>query len=256
MLGRTWSPKTTRFLRTLFGLRPYWTFRLSRRRSKGTPLNHRPSQRPRVPSPRRIPAIDGRNDLLRLGSHLYGRTALAIALYTSFGFPSISRAEDVQAIVPVESSTPPGSVNTVEVSTFHFKGNTVFSDAQLLSELQAFLAKRKLTDQDIEDARVALSQKYLHAGYVNSGALLPNKFYNVSDRSITFKIVEGRLTDLHIQGNTWLRSSYLSSRIRLAADKPLVVTNSRQNWNSFNSPPLSTKSTPNCAPVPCRVKPS
>jgi hemolysin activation/secretion protein len=115
--------------------------------------------------------------------------------------------------------TPPPS-DKILISNFRFQGNTKFSDAELAAELAPY-RNQPLTSTDLEAARQKLTQKYIQAGYINSGALLASQ--TVTNQELTFTIVEGHLSEINVEGTKWLRRSYLRNRLALRAGPPLNV---------------------------------
>jgi hemolysin activation/secretion protein len=99
-------------------------------------------------------------------------------------------------------------------------GSTVFSPAEI-AQVTAPYVNREVSSEDLEALRVALTLLYVKAGYVNSGAVLPDQ--TVTDGVVTFTIVEGALTAINVRGNRWLRDRYVSQRLRLGAGPPLNV---------------------------------
>src|SRR6478735_2333788 len=99
---------------------------------------------------------------------------------------SQSRAQETGLpVIPSDDAEGrPGSISTqptVAVKGFRFQGNTVFKDAQLLKAPVAagqtvgdYLGKPISTEQ-LEDIRQALTRLYVNAGYINSGAVLPDQ---------------------------------------------------------------------------------
>jgi hemolysin activation/secretion protein len=73
----------------------------------------------------------------------------------------------------------------------------------------------------LNELRDRLTLLYVDAGYLNSGAVLPDQ--DVAEGVVEFHIVEGRLTDLRVEGNRWFRTGYLERRIRRGAHTPLDV---------------------------------
>jgi len=104
-------------------------------------------------------------------------------------------------------------------------GNTVFTKQQI-SAITAPYTNREVTAEDLEALRVALTLLYVNAGYVNSGAVLPDQ--TVADGVVTYRIVEGSLKSIDIEGNRWLRASYYKDRLSLAAGPPLDVNSLQQ----------------------------
>ena len=126
-----------------------------------------------------------------------------------------------EILPPVES--PPreqrqeGPVLRVLVREIHVVGSTVLSQAEL-HELTAPYENREIATEDLEELRRQITLAYVNKGYPNSGAVLPDQA--VVDGAITMQVVEGRLSDIRIQGTKWFRPSYLRDRIELSAGPP------------------------------------
>ena len=99
-------------------------------------------------------------------------------------------------------------------------GSTVFS-AEELAVVTAPYQNRELAAEDLEALRIALTLLYINRGYVNSGAVLPDQ--TITDGVVTFRIIEGELTRIELEGNRWFRSSYFEKRFTLSAGPPLNV---------------------------------
>ena len=119
---------------------------------------------------------------------------------------------------PLDPAALPGPVVKIFVKRFKFSGNHVFSDAQL-GKAVAQYAGREITSDELEAARVAVTKVYVEAGFIASGAVLPDQ--DPSDGTIRFKIVEGRLTDIDLSGNRWYRGWWLRHILRRAAGTPV-----------------------------------
>ena len=112
----------------------------------------------------------------------------------------------------------------LSVHRFDFAGNTVFSDKEL-SRLVAPFTGREITSEELQEARRAVTLYYVNRGYINSGALIPDQ--EVCDGVVTIRIIEGRLTEIEVTGNHWLRDDYLKERLKLRARPPLNVNELR-----------------------------
>jgi hemolysin activation/secretion protein len=99
-------------------------------------------------------------------------------------------------------------------------GSSVFTHEEL-SEITVPYENRSLTSEDLESLRRALTLRYIDAGYINSGAILPDQA--VREGVITFHIVEGVLGEISVEGNEWFRDSYIRDRIELGAGPPVNV---------------------------------
>jgi len=108
----------------------------------------------------------------------------------------------------------------VFVKKIQTTGNTIFSDKEL-SAVSAPYLNRELGYLDLEKLRRELTYFYVKQGFVNSGAVLLDQ--TVSDGTVLFHIVEGKLTEVSISGNKWLGQGYYKSRIRLSSGPPVNI---------------------------------
>ena len=98
---------------------------------------------------------------------------------------------------------------------------------------------REITAEELEQARQDLTMFYINNGYINSGATLPDQ--NVESGVITFRIVEGRMTDVNLKGNFWFRSWWLRNEIRRAAWRSLNFNKLRERLQLLRLNPLISR---------------
>ena len=128
--------------------------------------------------------------------------------------------------MPPPAPEPPLSSGVqVFVNAIRLTGNTVFSDQELAPIVAPYLG-RAITTEELLDLRDALTARYVEAGYVNSGALIPDQ--EVREGVIEIQIVEGRLADVVVNGLTSLDPEFVVERIRLGAGPPLNVNQLRE----------------------------
>ena len=123
---------------------------------------------------------------------------------------------------------------TVVVRTFRFEGNTRFSDAEL-SRVVARYTNRPITVEALEDARLALTRRYVEKGYINSGAILPDQ--TVEGGAVTFQIVEGKLSEIRLTGNQRLRRGYVTRRLQKSAEPVLNLVTLRDRLELLRQDP-------------------
>lgn len=99
-------------------------------------------------------------------------------------------------------------------------GSTVFS-AEELTKVTAPYENRQVTMEDLESLRRAVTLLYVNRGFINSGAVIPDQ--SVKDGHITIQVVEGKLSDIRIDGTKWFSDSFLKDRISLGAGVPVNV---------------------------------
>jgi len=104
------------------------------------------------------------------------------------------------------------------VRGYRFEGNRAFPDAEL-AKVTAPFTNKLLTSGEIEEARRAVTLHYVNRGYVTSGALIPDQ--TPEDGIITIRVVEGVLSEIKVEGNRWLRDSYIRSRLQRWSAPPL-----------------------------------
>ena len=119
------------------------------------------------------------------------------------------------AAVPLRQAGPAFTLRAVE-----FDGNTVFTDEELV-RLAADLLGTPVQAEELETLRLRITRHYVDAGYVNSGALLPDQ--TVRDGRVRFEIVEGTLDEIEVTGAEHLRPFYLRERLERSAGPPLNV---------------------------------
>ncbi len=108
----------------------------------------------------------------------------------------------------------------VFVRAFKLSGNTIFSDAEL-AEITAPFENREITSEELQEVQHRLTLHYVNRGYINSGAVLPDQ--QVTDGVVLIEIVEGRLTDITVEGTKTLLPEFVSERLALGAGPPLNV---------------------------------
>lgn len=108
----------------------------------------------------------------------------------------------------------------VFVKAFEFSGNTVFTDAEL-GEITAPYVGREITSEELEEVRHQLTVLYVNAGYVNSGAIVPDQ--SVEDGTVRIELVEGILSKIDVEGTKTLKPDFIRERLELGAGPPLNV---------------------------------
>jgi hemolysin activation/secretion protein len=128
---------------------------------------------------------------------------------------------------------------TVPVKALRFEGNTRFTDARLSNEVADILARNSgnLTLDDLEEIRQKLTLLYVNAGYINSGAILPDQTIDKDKGVVTYRIVEGKLNKINLPATTRLRTGYLKDRIWSDPARPLDALALRNNLELLRQNP-------------------
>ena len=134
---------------------------------------------------------------------------------------------------------------TIVVKRFEFAGHTVFPTREL-ARLVAPYTNRKITSDELESARVAITKHYIDAGYISSGALLPDQ--DVTGDVVRFQIVEGRLKEVDLHGNFWFRDHWLRRQLARAAGNPV-------NFNQLKTGLQLLRQNPSITQINAELKP-
>lgn len=140
-----------------------------------------------------------------------------------YDFPNPSAGDSIARpfeLPAVDRYLPPRAIPVpmLRFKNFTIEGNTVFSDEEIVGSLGGFLG-REILREDLDQLKFAITRHYVSAGYLNSGATIPEQDFR--DGILQIQITEGRLTDVIVTGNKSLTDSYLSSRILLGNKRPL-----------------------------------
>ena len=135
--------------------------------------------------------------------------------------PLPSPEELLPSTTPVTPSSPilPNRlIENVRVKRFEVMGSTVFSQEQL-NEVLAPFTNKTLSLAELLQARSAVTQLYIEAGYITSGAYLPPQ--RSQDGVVKIQVVEGTLEEIEITGTKGLNPSYIRSRLAKNKSSPL-----------------------------------
>ncbi len=124
------------------------------------------------------------------------------------------------------------AADRIEVRSFDLRGNTVFTHEQL-QPLLARYAGRPVSYEDLEELRYALTRLYVDAGYVSSGAVLPDQ--EVLDGIVRIDIVEGRLVDVKVTGAEHFSPDYLRRWVLAVVDEPVNIHQLEESLQLFTS---------------------
>ena len=148
-----------------------------------------------------------------------------------------------QQPTPMEPSAPAPPADIQErlppvkvfVREYQFEGHTVVSD-QELQALAAPYANREVTTEDLESLRTAVTLLYVKQGYVTSGAMIPDQA--ITTGIVRIDIIEGKLSDIAVEGERWLWPSYYRRRIALGAGPPVNIYTLQERLQLLQQDPL------------------
>jgi hemolysin activation/secretion protein len=143
---------------------------------------------------------------------------------------------------PLEPTAPVPPTDTQErlpvvrvlVHEFRFEGHTVFTTQELETVAVPYL-NREVTTEDLESLRNAVTLLYVQRGYVTSGAVIPDQA--VTEGVIRIRIIEGKVSEINVEGARWLWPSYYQRRIALSAGPPVNIYNLQERLQLLQQDP-------------------
>ncbi len=138
--------------------------------------------------------------------------------------------------------SPPDKPKALPLSVFvkdiRIVGGTVFTPEELAA-VTAPYTNRKLTSEDLEALRTALTKFYIDRGYITSGVIIPDQ--EVTEGIITLRIIEGKLSRIEVEGNEWFRPGYIQNRIALGAAPPVNINALQERLQLLQQTPGITR---------------
>jgi hemolysin activation/secretion protein len=138
-----------------------------------------------------------------------------------------------------ESNPQPETPQRIRVRKIQVVDSTVFNENDFNPVVKPF-EERDLTLEEIRQAADAITQLYLNKGYINSRAVPDIQQSSTADGVVVIRVIEGRLTEIDIEGTRRLNPSYIRSRIQLGAGIPLNSGKLEEQLKLLRLDPLFT----------------
>ncbi|MBN3911433.1 MAG: ShlB/FhaC/HecB family hemolysin secretion/activation protein [Nostoc sp. NMS1] len=147
----------------------------------------------------------------------------------------------VQETEPNPQSLPPQpeTPQRIRVRKIQVVDSTVFNENDFNRVVKPF-EERDLTLEEIRQAADAVTQLYLNKGYINSRAVPDIQQPSTANGVVVIRVIEGRLTEIDIEGTRRLNPSYIRSRIQLGASTPLNTGKLEEQLKLLRLDPLFT----------------
>jgi hemolysin activation/secretion protein len=123
---------------------------------------------------------------------------------------------------PPEAAPPLRQGPKFVLRDVNIDGNTVLDAASIHDVVAPYIGKL-VTNADLEEIRRQFTLLYINRGYINSGAIIPDQ--NVINGVVTFRFVEGRVTDIEVTGTEHFNPEYFQSRLARGIEPPFNVNN-------------------------------
>ncbi|WP_052315780.1 ShlB/FhaC/HecB family hemolysin secretion/activation protein [Oscillatoria acuminata] len=113
-----------------------------------------------------------------------------------------------------------GIPESITVDRFNVVGNSVFSEAEVSQVLSPY-TNRSLSFADLREARSAITNLYVEAGYITTGAYLPPQ--TVRENTVEIAVVPGMLREIQVNSNRL--HNYVHDRLMVAIGNEPVNVN-------------------------------
>ena len=111
-----------------------------------------------------------------------------------------------------------GSDETFVIEGIELDGSSVFTTEDF-ADLFAQYTGRAVTFNELLQLRSAVTDRYVEAGFLTSGAFIPPQ--TLEDGFVTVQVIEGAIEDIEIVGTRRLKPGYIRSRLGLVAKPPI-----------------------------------
>jgi hemolysin activation/secretion protein len=127
-----------------------------------------------------------------------------------------------------------------------FVGNRALASKTLQSLAASYLGQ-PMTAAQVESLRQSLTRQYTDRGYINSGALIDTEGPH-REGVLRFRIVEGHIAEVHVQGLKGLHAAYVINRLRGGKREVFNVNRLRERFQRLLDDPLFAR-------LNCRILP-
>ena len=161
--------------------------------------------------------------------------------------PEFTKDTKSFVLPPIEDIKSPTTYTGLKIiiNRVEFSGQSVFKE-EVLQDLAKPFLNHAIDTGDLEELRFQITQMYVKNGYVNSGAIIPSQ--TLKDGTLNIQIVEGRLSEINIDGNGWLHPDYI--RKRLMDDKPFNTQAFQDKYLLLLNDPLIEQLNGSLKPLP------
>ena len=112
-----------------------------------------------------------------------------------------------------------------KIKRIKISGSTMFGSEDFKPIIEPLIGKQA-SFEEVLQLRTTVTNLYTEKGFTTSGAFIPAQ--GDTDGVLYIQVIEGKLEETEITGLEELSKNYVESRIKLAADEPLNVSNLEQ----------------------------
>ncbi|MBE9067360.1 ShlB/FhaC/HecB family hemolysin secretion/activation protein [Leptolyngbya cf. ectocarpi LEGE 11479] len=144
---------------------------------------------------------------------------------------TVDRLRDLSVCPPLAITDEP----TYLVTAIEVVGSTVLGD-EIAAQVACYQGQ-ELTLSDLLTLRSRITQVYVTAGYITSGAFLPNN-QDLTDGTVQIQMVEGQIEAIQVNGLRRLNRGYVRDRMARVTQTPLNQENLEAGLQLLQLDPL------------------
>ena len=133
--------------------------------------------------------------------------------------PNAALFEDTPYEAPSSISREKSGLS-IWVRTVEIAGSSVYEPSDFRPVVQPFL-NRNLDTAGLAGLVQAVTQLYIQDGYLSSGAVLPDQ--DLDGGVVVIQVIEGRLTEVRVEGAEHFKEDYFIDRLRHAGRTPVQI---------------------------------
>jgi hemolysin activation/secretion protein len=152
--------------------------------------------------------------------------------------PAAPPPSDVAPAPAAAASKPLSTAPIFVLRGVKIEGNTVLDQAAIDKIVVPHIGK-PASIASLEEIPRALTLLYVNRGYINSGIIIPDQ--NVTQGVITFRAVEGKVTEVDVSGARHFKPEYLRSRLERGLATPFDVADLQREQQILLQDPLVSR---------------
>ena len=194
-------------------------------------------------------------------------TAFFIIFFSAFGFPLLVRAQNIppgaqpgaqgsrfkaeseqekkrvekkkvqapQIEIEKEKAKPAAEQGpSFILKNIQITGSTILKTDDLRPAYESYIGK-SVTFKDLEDIAAAIKAMYKKRGYLSTDVYIPEQ--DIAQGGVEVRIVEGKLGDVKVEGNTWFDKTLLRKYIHIKKNQLLNVFTLQKDMLRLNQNP-------------------
>lgn len=136
---------------------------------------------------------------------------------------------------PPSQPLPDEPTQQIPVQRILVSGSTILTSEEINSFIGP-LEGRLVTLSELRQVADKITEIYLERGYITSRAILPPQ--TITEGVVRIQVLEGILGEIQVEGTKRLHNSYIESRVRLGAGKPLDTARLENQLRLLRANPL------------------